>query len=511
MTVGVIPVLTALAKAVTIDPTSTVHFKNRRLTGTCLTAAPLAAAPLAAALLKSIAMVGLETEPAGAGAPPPAKAADDVPIRLVSGVSDPALLGADGTELTVPARMGRKALRDLLHHLLGLPDGGPDFHFLAPGGVALRTTLAKFISRRALSTEAALVLTYYLPLPAPDRPGGVRASDDWLADVAVWRGGAAPVLLAASYAGCPVVSTPAGVVVSEEDVRADRHDAPVKGVAWLADGRAFVTASQDETVRLWSYKHGDGEGETCSAEVCGVFQSDDVSNATAFECAAATSRGGKDLVALGATDGTLWVLEDLADARAAAADAAAAEGGKRKAVDVAALTARQVGTTAADLTVTTVRWRDGDVLTAGLDGMVRVWDADASRVALSVPGGGKSLTGLTHSEQVFLVSAADGFVRLLDARDGKGVVGSSGRSKGHVGMSTDVTWIVPDGSFASCGLDGSVRAWDMRAIDSPVHVVDEVHGKGGRALSIECCPSEGRTTVFSAGQDGVLQSVAFRM
>lgn len=456
-------------------------------------------------------MVGLETAPAGASAPPAANAADDVPIRLVAAVSDAALRGADGTELTVPARMGRKALRDVLHHLLDLPEGGPDFHFLAPGGVALRTTLAKFIARRALSTEAALVLTYYLPLPAPDRPDGVRASDAWLADVAVWRGGGSPVLLAASYAGCPVVSTPSEVVVSEEDVRADRHCAPVKGVAWLSDGRAFVTASQDETVRLWAYAPGEGEGAPCSARACAVFRSDDVSNATGFESAAATSRGGKDLVALGGADGTLWMLEDLEGARAAGGAAAAAGGGKRKAADVAALTARLLGTTSAGLSVTSLRWRDADLLSAGLDGMVRVWDADASRVALSVPGGGKALTGLTHSEQVFVVSAADGFVRLLDARDGKGVVGCSGRLKGHAGMATDVTWIVPDGSFASCGLDGSVRAWDMRAIDSPVHVVDNVHGKGARALSVECCSSDGRSTVFSAGQDGVLQSVAFSM
>jgi NLE (NUC135) domain/WD domain, G-beta repeat len=458
---------------------------------------------------------GASAAAAAAAPPKPAPPADDVPIRLVAGVADAALRGADGAELTVPSRMGRKALRDLVQHLLGLADDPtaprPDFHFLAPGGVALRTTLAKFIARRGLSTEAALVLTYYLALPEPERPEAVCLSNDWLADVAIyegWGGGAVPLLLVGSYSGCPAVSTPGGVLVAEEAVRGAAHRAPVKGVAWLADGQGFVTASHDETVQLWAYRHG-VEAAACGAEVCGVFRAAEVASGVCFESVAATSRGGKDLVALGASNGSLWMLEEVEAARSAR-DAGGTDG-KRKGVEVAEISARQLGVCSADLSVASLRWRGDELVSAGLDGMVRVWDPDSAVVKLSIPGGGKSLTGLTHSEQSFLVSAADGVVRLLDAREGKGVVGSSSRGKGHAGMATDVAWIVQDASFASGGLDGSVRAWDMRAFDAPVHVVEGVHGKGARSLSLECCTYEGRATVFSAGEDGRLQPVSFSM
>jgi WD40 repeat protein len=442
---------------------------------------------------------------AAAASSPPALSAGDVPVRLVAGVNDAALRGADGAELTVPSRMGRKALRDLLHHLLGLAAGGPDFHFLAPGGVALRTTLAKFVARRGLSTETALVLTYYLPLPAPVRRDPVGVSKEWLADVAVFSGGAAaePLLLAASYSGCPTVSTPSAVLVAEDDVRGAAHGAPVKAVAWLEDGRGFVSAGHDEVAKLWSYEGG-------AAAVCGVFRSDDV-GATPFESAAATSCAGKDIVALGGSNGSVWVVDDLSQCREAASPAAPA-GSKRKHAGAAELSVRHLGVTSADLSVTCLRWRgDGALVSAGLDGMVRVWDAGSAAVKLSVPGGGKAVTGLAESAASFVVSAADGAVRLLDARGGRGVVGCSGRGKGHAGMASGVTWIVPDASFASGGLDGSVRAWDMRALDTPVHVVDGVHGKDARSLGLALGTHDGRATVFSAGEDGQIHAVSFDM
>lgn len=446
--------------------------------------------------------------------PPAAPASEsaspsDIPIRLIAGVQDASLRVADGTELSVPSRMGRKALRDLLHHLLGLTSGGPDFHFLAAGGVALRTTLGKFISRRSLSTEAALELTYFLPLPPPEREAPVGVCKEWLAALSVFEGeGGMPRAVVGSYSGCPGVVGPSGELVREEGVREEAHAAPIKAVAWLADGKAFVTAGHDGVAKLWSYDGVDGGDGAASAGVQAVFRSADIGNATPFESVAASTRDGRDIVALGAANGSICILDDLVGARDVER---VAENGKRKQVDVAELAAKHLGLTSADLSVTSVKWQGGNLLSAGLDGMVRVWDTASSAVQSSIPGGGKAIMAMEESSASLVVAAADGLVRVLDPRDGEGVVSTTGREKSHAGMASDVTWIVRDASFASGGLDGSVRAWDMRALGTPMHVVQEVHGKAGRSLALGCASHEGKKLVFSAGEDGHVQNLSFRI
>eukprot|EP00171_Calliarthron_tuberculosum_P011353 IDg11353t1 len=106
-------------------------------------------------------------------APEPRETPTTVHIRLESGASNEHA-GADGSELSVPAHCGRKALRSVVRSLLSLEDepSSPDFHFAAHVGdtrVALRTTLGKLIARHALSGEATLTLIYYEPVPAPAR------------------------------------------------------------------------------------------------------------------------------------------------------------------------------------------------------------------------------------------------------------------------------------------------------------------------------------------------------
>jgi WD40 repeat protein len=454
-----------------------------------------------------------------------------IPVRLVASVSVPHLRAADAAELTVPAVMGRKALRDLLHHLLHLAEKPveerPDFHFLVSqgntAGQPLRTTLAKFIAKRNFSTEAATVLTYYLPIPDPTRPDPVSPSVEWLSsiDVRVIAGGKS-LLLAGSYSGIPSISTPSAVLVSEAKLRDGAHAAPIKAVAWIGEQcpSAFVSAGLDEVAKLWTH-----DAASNSASVCAVFRSDDVAHPTSFEAAAATTVSDKTLVALGATDGSVWVLDDIAERLSAdgapeameEAETAENDNAKRKHVDVPSISSQLIGTTSKNAAVTRVRWQDGSsgaLVSAGYDGMVRMWDVDAGIVKLSIPAGGKALTGLALSgiNGTAVVAAVDGAVRLVDSRDGKGVVASSTRGKAHDGMATDVAWMMDGASFVSGGLDGSVRVWDLRGLEAPVHVVEGVHGaRNVRSLSLGVAATNGRTTVFSAGEDGRLQAVAFDM
>ncbi|CDF37251.1 unnamed protein product [Chondrus crispus] len=96
-----------------------------------------------------------------------------------------------------------------------------------------------------------------------------------------------------------------------------------------------------------------------------------------------------------------------------------------------------------------------------------------------------------------LVSAVDGGVRLVDAREGKGVVAACGRKGAHRGVVTDACWMVAGKSAVSGGGDGSVRLWDVRALMTPAHIMERVH-EGGKSLAVAAAGEE----VFSAGADG---------
>lgn len=419
-----------------------------------------------------------------------------VHVRLQCGASAPSLSAAHGVQLSVPTTLGRKGLRKLVLHLLNLsePDA-PDLHFLAYEE-PLRTTIGNFLTRRSLSTEATLPLTYYLPLPAPREHHSQQASREWLAavDAALPPGESSPLVVVGSYSGCPAVFRGDEAVVAERDVTEVAHAAAVKGVAWLPQCAGFVSVSSDQTVRLWALEGGE-------AQPTGAFRSEEAGPPVAFE-AVAVRAGDRPALAVGGADGSVWVVADVM--RQVDGGVQAAVGGKRKAMDGAVLSASKLGITAADLAVSSVRWDAEDVVTAGWDGLVRRWDVDACSTKVAIPSGGKPVTSVSVGESVMLVSAVDGAVRLVDAREGKGVVAACGRKGAHRGVAMDACWIAAGKSAASAGADGTVRLWDVRALMTPVHVVEGAHG-GEKCLAVSTVEDE----VFSVGGDGKV--ARFRM
>lgn len=439
----------------------------------------------------------------------------NVVVRFLAGVEAPELRSAHGAELSVPTRLGRKALRDLVAHLLGRADdpAKPDLHFLAADG-PLRTTLAKFIARHALSTETTLDLTYYLPIPAPKSQAPLQTSPGWLSSVdgrRVTRDGSDAVFaLTGSFAGLPAIAVGDDHVVTEESLEHHAHAAPIKAVAWVPfrssnDAvHSFLSASQDETVRLWSFCPADAE-----VRVEATFRSDDLGPPVSFESIATSVVSGKYVAALGAFDGSVWVMPDLPEP-VAAAEERSERNGKRKHDEDALLAAQRIGDTVQDLCVSSVKWDGADILSAGWDGLARKWDVQACTTKTTIPCGGKAITSISVSDQLLFVSAVDGAVRLVDARDGKGVVAACNKAKAHSGIVSDGTWIVPGRSAASAGVDGSVRVWDARAMTVPAHIIENVHGANGKCISICAVEEQDQQTVLSAGSDGHMARLGLR-
>lgn len=464
--------------------------------------------------------------------------------------------GADGLTLSVPAGAGRKALQKLIHHLLQLSEAEedqdhkdgqgdtedkPDFHFLADNE-PLRTTLGAFLIRRGRSREETVIVTYYIPLPIPRLADESKPSPNWLSSISVREiykpvnnlgvktnpgAIAVPLVLVGSYSGAAVVYRGGTELVAEDACSKEdgRHNAAIKAVAWASD-QEFVTASLDQTVRLWSMQLGsEDEDPKGSARAVAEFRSEEAGEPVSFHSVATTgnpkSDGDKDTVriAAGGEDGSVWVLHIAGTTRDISLSQNGSESeqlklGKRRRTALSTLAATRVGTGTMRAAVTDLQWtREDQVISSSLDGFLRVWDTEACTLSTTIPCGNKSLLSLSIARDVddgvavkgkvsVVVGAADGGVRVIDAA-GSGMIAACGRKGAHNGVVTDVVWVHTDRHLASSGVDGSIRLWDVRAMAMPVRVVRDVHG-GQACMAVATARTSQGHSMYSVGADGRL-------
>lgn len=444
-------------------------------------------------------------------------------IRLKA-ATPPHLRAAHNVELSIPQTSGRNALRKLVHHLLSssLPDDSskPDFHFLALGE-PLRTTLDKFLERRQLTAETTLDVTYYLPLPEPERKSSVQASEEWLSSVAVFNTGSDLNVLVGSFAGLPSVHTCAngneGVVaiVDEGGIvkTAQGHTAPIKGVSWMRDGRRFITASSDQSARVWQLattentsKDDDDDTENnyeCECVPYATFRTEDCGQPVSLSAIAVDYSTTKDRALVGGEDGSVWLLPEIPAQSSSEQSLSKTQVLKRKRTDTSSIPAIRLGAGSPGLPTSAVAFREEDnsAISTGFDAMVRVWDAETSSEKVTAPAGGKPIYDIAVGKTYFAVAAMDGAVRLVDGRLERGVVGACGRKGAHEGIVTGVAWMEEGRNCVTGGVDGIVRVWDTRAMVTPVRVVKEVHD-GRQSFAVDAIKKEDTWCVFSAGADG---------
>jgi ribosome biogenesis protein YTM1 len=146
---------------------------------------------------------------------------------------------------SLPSKLGRKELNEVLNHLLQKTDA-LTFDFQIAGDL-LRSSLAKFLERRGISSENVLVVHYFISNPTPE-DDLILEHPDWVSDLRLFGKDS---MITTCYDG--TIS-----VWNGNDLKAQSkgHNAPIKAVDHIesaGDAHRFATGGQDQQVCIWDY------------------------------------------------------------------------------------------------------------------------------------------------------------------------------------------------------------------------------------------------------------------
>ena len=410
------------------------------------------------------------------------------------------------TPFSVPLRLTRSGLSDVINHLLARGEHRA-FDFLV-GGRFLRTSLHEYITQAGVSGEAILTIVYEPVAPTAQ----LAASDehpDWVSGIDASLGNG--LIVTACYDGAARVlrSGKGGATLETLSIATGVHDEPLKAVAAVrlpgdAEAAVLVTASQDRSLVVWRWDAASGTTSLVPAARC-HGHGDSVQTV-----AARLGERGAVRFASGACDGTVKVWHYNAAAANANADSSEG-GGKRRKVGAsgsaaAAVAARDL---AADVTLTghtdrveTLCWAgDSCIVSGSWDRSLRTWDVERCCVVRTT-NCDKVVCAVAAAAQGNLLASAhaDAVVRIWDERVGQSArvsgnsagAGSAGMLHASVLRSHD-EWVsslawAPDSErlLLSGAHDGTVKVWDIRS-SVPLQTVtvgeprdDDEDGGGGR-------------------------------
>ena len=307
-------------------------------------------------------------------------------------------------------------------------------------------------------------------------------------------------------------TTPQRPTQAADPVRLDGHEAAVYDVAWLPDGNSLVSASFDNTLKLW---------DVASGTVLRTMEGH-----TGIVLSVAVSPDGK-LIASGASDNSirLWEVPQNDPTRTVQAHEgksltlALSPDGKTLATSdetgVVRLFEAETGTQQKELKLpapaSALAWsRNSQSLGAGSkDGSLHLVNAQDGTVTVSVAAHEGRITGLAFStnNSQFFTAGADGFVRrwpvkLTASEDGKPLTKEAAQAE-HVADEKAVhsfALLSNSSQYATAGEDGQVKLWNA-SNGSPVR---SVSGFEGAALWVALSPD--RRQIAAGGADGTVRS-----
>ncbi|CAM6030064.1 unnamed protein product [Sphagnum balticum] len=405
----------------------------------------------------------------------------------------PPQLRVVATPFSVPAKLTRYGLSDVVNSLLGFEKPQP-FDFLVDGEL-VRTSLENLLLSKKISAETTLTIEY-VPAIAPPDPQEPRVHDDWVSAV---DGSFPSFLISGSYDSFARIWNSAGqcIFLLEGHRDAVTSLATVPPPGSKADQFKLVTASKDHSLHLWQVGEEESSTSTTTIRPVKLFKGHKAS----VQSISASPSGSE--VCSGSWDATikLWRLTGEPDVE----DDSAYK--KRKLNGMGAIEHSDLqveATTTLDghtQCVGAVVWAESQTIhSASWDHSLRSWDVETSvntttltcskaLHCLSVGGVGSSLLA---------GGGADPVLRIWDPRI-PGTVAPALQLSSHKSWISACKWHSSSiHHLLSASYDGTIKLWDTRS-KVPLHTLQAHKDK---VLSADWWKED---SIISGGADAQLQ------
>jgi len=386
------------------------------------------------------------------------------------------------TPFSIPIESGCKDLNNLLQSLLFSESEEEQciiFDFLIQGEL-LRSSINEYVTKRNISTEEVIEIEYILQQEKPKLSHSLL-HDDWVSSVDI----NGEFILTGSYDNTISVWNTEGKCISA----IEGHTMAVKNVIWNylnKDTGSFISSSQDQTVLIWQFNPSDSTS-SC-VHIC-------KGHTRSVDCLALQPSGKK--FASGSWDKMIKIWEAAVEPNAGDED----ESASKKICKDGKSAQRNIRTPLTTFSghkepVSSLVWcEDNELISAGWDHCIRLWDVDTSTNKHTLTGN-KAILSIAYSIDKSLVvsGTADKFVRMWDIRASGAVVKNMLSS--HDGWVSSVDWSPNDENLLVSGsYDCTIKLWDIRSTNEPVDNLEKHNDK------VMCVSWKEAKYVLSGGAD----------
>eukprot|EP00727_Mastigamoeba_balamuthi_P010463 m51a1_g6039 putative wd40 repeat-containing protein (461) ;mRNA; f:161429-163867 len=414
---------------------------------------------------------------------------DDSKVEVRFVTSLPEDMKVTETPFSVPSRLTRLGLSEVVNHLLATSSPVP-FDFLV-GNEFLRTTLARHMAERGIAAEGTITVEYTLAVGRPSETTH-HEHGDWVACACA---GAGHLLASGTYDARLRVWS--GEQQAEASV-GGAHAGPIKAVAALARGTGVATGGKDGVVKLWST---DGD---CAAVLSGHTDA-----VAALDASPEVEGQAQQKLCSASWDKTIRLWDASVAATGAGTQRDPAKKRRKTEADTSSAEQRSEAAVLKGHTegVTSVQWPTWAQLISGShDHTIRLWDAERAACVTTIVCE-KSVLCVSYSVESGVCASGhhDGALRMWDPRAEPPTARppTARVARSHKGWISCLAWHPSDAAMLATGsYDGSLKLWDLRS-PIPLLTVAEAHGPANKVLCLawaQALPQKDGEEQRSAGQ-----------